>query len=236
MPVSEETIRELAALGQVVLQYEDLPSALDEICRIAVRAVPGADGASLTSLGEGGPGAVAASDEWARSLDELQYEEHEGPCLDAARTSAIFRIRDTAAETRWPSYMPRALELGARSTVSLPMTAETRVIGALNVYSKEVDRFDAEAVSIAEIIAAHASLASQVAASLFQHKALAEQLREAMNSRAVIEQAKGVIMATRHCDADAAFRILVEQSNFENRKVREVADELVRQQSQPRGT
>jgi GAF domain-containing protein len=200
------------------------------ICGISVAAVPGAVGASITSFTEGGPKAVAASDAWSQSLDEVQHAEHEGPCLDAARTGLVFRVRSTEAEPRWPSYMPRAVQMGVGSMVSLPMTSEVKTIGALNLYSREVDAFTAEQVSAAEIIAGHASLASQVAATVFHHKQLGENLRAAMASRAAIEQAKGIIMATTGCGAEEAFALLVRQSQHENRKLREIAEELVQRQ------
>ncbi|HVV37802.1 MAG TPA: GAF and ANTAR domain-containing protein [Acidimicrobiales bacterium] len=211
-----------------MLRHENLPSALDEICSIAVQSVPGAEGASLTSFSEAGPHAAAASDEWARTLDETQFVEREGPCLDAARSGFVFRVRDATAEARWPSYMPRAAKLGLRSMLSVPLTSEAKLIGALNLYSRQTDRFESEDVSLAEVIAGHASLAGQVAAALFQHKALADQLREAMASRATIEQAKGIIMVTRQCNPDDAFKTLVEQSQHENRKLRDVATDIVR--------
>jgi GAF domain-containing protein len=231
MAFPEEALGVLTELSEVALAFEHVNDAQAEICRIAERAIQGAEGASLTSISERGPGAVAASNEWAKSLDEVQFAEHEGPCLDAARSGFIFRVRDTKEDGRWPSYMPRAVEIGARSMVSLPLTTETKVTGALNVYSRSVDAFDAEHVSVAELIAGHASLASRVAASLHQHKELTAQLREAITSRALIEQAKGVIMTTTRCDAEAAFKILVEQSQSENRKVREIAEEIVARQS-----
>ncbi len=81
MALPDECVRELTALSGVVLAHDDLSGALDEICRIAVRAVPSAAGASLTTFSHAGPGAAAASDDWAQSLDEMQYAEHEGPCL-----------------------------------------------------------------------------------------------------------------------------------------------------------
>jgi len=224
--VTDEALRELTALAGVVLAQTDLQATLREICRIATRAVPGADGASVTTFPEGRPGALA-SDQWAQSLDELQYEEHEGPCLDAFRTGTAFRVRDLAADGRWPSYLPRAVAKGARSMVSTPMAAEGNLIGALNLYSRGVDAFDAEAASVAEIVAAHAGLASQVSAAFFGHRTLAEQLTEAMQSRAVIEQAKGVLMAVHNCSADAAFERLVRLSQNSNRKLRAVADEIV---------
>ena len=236
MELPEDTIAELLSLAGVALAHADVDDALDQVCRIAERAVPETDGASLTSFTPTGPKAVAASNDWAEALDEMQYVEHEGPCLDAARTGLVFRVRDVSTETRWPSYMPRALEQGATSMVSLPMTMESKTMGALNVYSRKVDAFGPAEVSLAEVIAGHASLATQVTATLQGQRDLAEQLRMAMASRAAIEQAKGIIMATTRCRPDDAFQRLVEQSQHEQRKLRDVAAGLVAQyQPEPRG-
>lgn len=230
MELDEQTMGELLALAGVALAHDDLSGALRQICEIADRAMTKADGVSLTAFEASGPDAVAASNEWAERLDRLQYDEHEGPCLDGARSGALFRVRDMEREPRWPSYMPRAVELGAASMVSVPMTVESKTVGALNVYSREVDAFAADDVSVIEIVAGHASLAAQVSATLSGQRALADELRKAMASRATIEQAKGIIMATVGCDPDIAFRRLIEQSQHENRKLREIADELVQRQ------
>jgi GAF domain-containing protein len=217
---------ELIALAGVVLMHQDLPETLAEVSRIAVRAIPGADGASVTIVSGGKPEAIA-SDEWSRGFDELQYTEQEGPCLDAYRTGNAFRIRDLGTDQRWPSYAPRAVEHGARSMLVQPLTAKSMTIGALNVYGRESDAFDAEAAAIAAIVAAHAGLASQVATAFFGHRQLAENMTDAMRSRAVIEQAKGIIMATVQCDADTAFQELVRASRQSNRKLRVVAETFV---------
>jgi GAF domain-containing protein len=227
MALPDTSLRELIRLSGVVLAQDDLSSTLDEICRIAVSVVPGADGASITSFSDGRPVAGAASDQWSRALDEAQYEEHEGPCLDCAKTGAVYRVRDLTVEPRWPSYGPRAVERGVRAAVSLPMTADGRLLGALNLYAEQPDVFDAEAVSLGEVLAAHAGLASQVAGAFFHHRDLALQLREAMGSRAEIEQAKGILMGARRCTADEAFAVLTELSQRSNRKLREVARALV---------
>lgn len=226
MSLSEESLDALTALAGVVLTQSDLVSTLVEICRIAAKAVPNAEGASITTFPQGRPGALG-DDAWARTLDELQYAEHEGPCLDAFRTGNAFRVRDLAAEGRWPSYVPRAVEQGARSMMSMPMAAEGNVIGALNVYARQPDAFDAQAAAVADIVAAHAGLASQVSTAYFGHRALAEQLSEAMQSRAAIEQAKGVVMAANGCTPDEAFALLVRQSQSTHRKLRDVAEEVV---------
>jgi hypothetical protein len=115
-------------------------------------------------------------------------------------------------ETRWPFYVARAAQRGACSMVSLPMAAEGRVPGALNVYSREPDALGAEAVSVCELIAAQAGIATQVAALFFRHRDLGVQLRTAMQSRAVIEQAKGNLMGARRCSDREAFQLLVQLS------------------------
>ncbi len=226
MAVSQEALEELAALAGVVLMAPDLSETLGEICRIATRAVPNAEGASVTTLGEGTPAAVA-SDAWAKDLDEMQFVEHEGPCLDAFRTGNVFRVRDFNSDTRWPSYSMRALERGAVSVISLPLSAQGSLVGALNLYARRPDAFDAEAASVAQVVAGHVGLASQVSAAFFRHRDLAEQLAEAMRSRAVIEQAKGVLMAQRQCDAETAFDFLRTASQNRNRKLRDLAADVV---------
>jgi GAF domain-containing protein len=223
----EESLQELMRLAGVVLSHEDIHTALNEVCQIAARAIPGAEAASLTAINERGPSAVAASDEWAWSLDEIQFEELEGPCLDAARSGVVFRIRDTEKEPRWPNYMPRAAERGTRSMVSLPVSVESKTTGALNVYARSPDVFGPVEVSVAEVIAGHASLVSQTAAALFRHKEIALQLQEAMTSRAVIEQAKGILMSAGRCTAEQAFELLVEASQRRNVKLRDVAARVV---------
>ncbi len=181
----------------------------------------------MTTFEDGRPAVMAADDDWARSLDELQYEEREGPCMDAARTGNVFRVRDLADDTRWPFYAPRAVELGARSMVSLPMSSEGKLVGALNVYARQPSRFTSEEVALGELIAAQAGVAIQVAASFFRHRDLAVQMQTALTSRARIEQAKGVLMGARGCTEDEAFQLLVSLSQESNRKLRDVADALV---------
>jgi transcriptional regulator with GAF, ATPase, and Fis domain len=226
MPDANDYAGTLTELAGVALAHSNLEDALDAICRIAARALPAADGASLTTESAGVPSA-RASDDWAQSLDELQYDEHEGPCLDAMRIGNVFRIDDLPTDPRWPSYAPKAGAAGARSALSIPASMDGRVIAALNVYSRSQQAFDADSVSVAQVIAAHAGLAAQVTTAFHRHRDLAEQLREAMQSRAMIEQAKGMIMLRDRCDAEAAFRTLVRASQHSNTKLRDVAQLVV---------
>lgn len=226
MTVSDDALDALTQLAGIVLVANDLSNTYVEMCRIAVRAVPPAVGASVTTYPEGRPAAVA-SDRWAQELDELQFEEQEGPCLDAYRTGNSFRVRDFEAEKRWPFYSEQAASKGASSMVSVPLTAQGNVVGALNLYSRSADAFDAEASAMAHVVAGHVGLASQVSAAFFRHRDLAEQLADALTSRAVIEQAKGALMADRRCGAEEAFAILRDMSQRNHRKLRDVARDIV---------
>lgn len=177
MAFSEDSLRRLSSLAGAVLAQDDLHSTLVEITRLPVDLWSHCDGASLTTIEDGAPAVGAADSEWARSLDELQFQEREGPCMDAARTGNVFRVRDLAVDTRWPFYAPRAVAVGARSMVSLPMSSEGKVVGALDLYSREPGRFSAEDVSLGELMAAQAGVAMQVAASFFRHRDLAAQMQ-----------------------------------------------------------
>jgi len=227
MSLSAETALELARLAGLVLTAPDLDTALVEVTRVTVRAVGPCDGASLTMRERGQPSAPIADGDWAVELDRLQFAEQEGPCLDCLREGSPMRVRDLAGDARFPNYGPKAAACGAASALSVPLTADGRTVGALNLYSRRTDAFDRDAVGVTELLAAHASLAVQAATAYYSSRDLAEQMRQAMEGRAVIEQAKGVLIAQHRCTADEAFTRLVEASQRSNRKLRDVAAALV---------
>jgi GAF domain-containing protein len=229
--LSYDTALELAQLAGLVLTEPDVSAALTRVTHVAVAVVPACDGASLTMRRAGVPDAPAASGDWALGLDELQFAEQEGPCLDCLREGSVLRSRDLAADERFPSYGPRAAERGARSTLSLPLAADGRTVGALNLYSRQVDAFDRDALGLGELLAAHAALAVQAAMAYYSSRDLAAQMRSAMASRALIEQAKGVLVEREGISPERAFDRLVEQSQTSNRKLRDNAALLVDQAS-----
>ena len=218
---------ELAQLAGLMLTAPDLDAALVEITRLSTALVDSADGCSVTMRTHGVPTAPAASDDWATELDKLQFVEQEGPCLDCLREGTVIRVRELSSDTRFPSYGPRAAALGAVSALSVPLAADGRTVGALNLYARDNDAFGAEELAFGQVLAAHASLAIQAASAYYSSRDLAEQMRQALDSRAVIEQAKGVIMARSGCTAEEAFHLLVQQSQAQNMKVRDIAQQLV---------
>lgn len=231
MALTYETAHELTQLAGLVLSEPDVDAALTRVTQVAVSIVDVCDGASLTMRRAGVPDAPASSDEWALGLDELQFAEQEGPCLNCLREGSVMRVRHLDTDERFPSYGPRAAERGALSALSIPMAADGRTVGALNLYSRARDAFGREELALGELLTAHAALAVQAAVAYYSSRDLAEQMQSAMGSRALIEQAKGVLVARERIPPDAAFERLVGLSQAANRKLRDIAAELVTEAS-----
>jgi GAF domain-containing protein len=217
----------LSELGRVNLAQTDLDGVLAHVAGVAKRALPGAHEVSVTLVHDRGAHTAAFTGRLALLLDEWQYSRGEGPCLTAAREGDAVSVPDFADERRWPEWTRHALTTDARSSLSVGMPIQYQVNGALNVYGTMARAFDEEAVRVAHTFADYAAVTIANAHLYTTTANLAEHLRTAMESRAVIEQAKGIVMGERHCDADAAFAILTKVSQDSNRKLRDVAATLV---------
>jgi GAF domain-containing protein len=216
-----------AELGRIKLSDTDLDGVLGKIAGLARRAIPGADEVSVTLVRGSGAHTAAFTGDVALALDELQYEMGHGPCLDAAASSATLSVPEMSSETRWPGWARRSLDVGVSSSLSIGIPIQDAVTGALNVYATKPRAFDDDAVALAQTFAGYAAVALANAHLYDATAVLAEQMRAAMESRAVIEQAKGIIMAERRCTADDAFKILTKLSQESNRKLRDVSAALV---------
>lgn len=226
-----DSVRELSSL---LISEETLKTALDRVTKLSKEAIPGTEAVGITLVrgGESRDVANAAetaaySDERVVPIDEAQYETKQGPCLQAIQDNETFTIDDLEQEQRWPLFREKAFEKGLRSSMSIPLAVGDRTIGALNMYAFTERAFQNTDLGLAKTFAAQAaiSLANvQVYESAVQ---LSEHLSEAMKTRAVIEQAKGMIMLERHCSADEAFETLVAASQSRNKKLRDIAQEVV---------
>jgi GAF domain-containing protein len=215
-------------LGKIVLGDKPLPQILEHVLRIAQRVLGTAD-ASITLIANDRPSTVAFTSDRAVALDERQYEAERGPCLDAAASGDVISVPKMASDTRWKSFSESALKQGIGSSLSIPLPIQRQVLGALNLYGAEPDAFDDEMAHLARTFAGHAAVAV-ANAQLYESTALlAEQMQQAMATRAVIEQAKGILMREYSCDADEAFDRLVRMSQESHHKLREVAQLLVDQ-------
>ena len=217
-----------ARLGRLKLDESDLNGVLETVADLAKRTIPGAAEVSVTLVRSQKAQTAAFTGDLALRLDESQYETGRGPCLDASAAASTISVPDMTGERRWPHWTASARENGVGSSVSIGLPIQDTVTGALNIYATEPNAFDSDAVVVARTFASYAAVALANAHLYDATATLAQQLQAAMESRAVIEQAKGIIMSDRRCTADEAFAILTKLSQDTNRKVRDVASALVR--------
>jgi putative methionine-R-sulfoxide reductase with GAF domain len=225
-----------AQLGRIKLGETDLNGVFSQIAGLAKRAIPGASEVSVTLVPAKGAYTPAFTGDLALALDESQYELGHGPCLDAARSTSTQHIVDMTAESRWPDWTVRACEAGAHCSLSIGLPVQEAVTGAVNVYATKPDAFDEDAVAVA-VAQTFASYAEVAMANAYLYNAkttLAQHMEIAMRSRAVIEQAKGIIMGDRRCTAEEAFTILSKLSQDTNHRLRDVAVALVKRSTTPK--
>ncbi len=221
---SQDAFEELA---RIALADHSLDTVMDKLAALSKRTIPGASEVSVTIVEPGKATTAACTGDLALRLDERQYDRGYGPCLDCIAGGEPIQIDSMSSETRWRDYTTEAARHGAGSSLSIPVPVQREVSAALNVYSTEEHAFDPESVELSQTFAAYAGVAL---ANMHLYEAqgkVAEQLQAAMQSRAVIEQAKGMLMAERRCGAKQAFDILVQLSQQSNRKLRDVAQALV---------
>jgi GAF domain-containing protein len=220
-----DLFRDLAAVS---LADRPLEEVLSEITRIATGGIPGAESTSITLIKGDKAYTAAHHGDMALAADELQYAKGNGPCMDAGRGGVLLRIDDVRTEERWPDYVAHVQQVGVRSSLSVPLPYQGTTIGALNMYSTKPEAFATPqaleaGLETAEVVA----VAVANAEAHWQLSEQARHLRLAMESRAVIEQAKGVLMAQRQLTAEQAFEVLREASQRYNRKLRDIAVGIV---------
>jgi GAF domain-containing protein len=217
----------LRALAGIIAGDSSQDAVLRRTCDVTKTVISGAASVSVTVLDGAQPRTAAASDDLALNADEVQYASDSGPCLDAVRQMTTVLVPDMDGESRWPAYVARTMPLGVRGSLSLPLGIEEGVVGALNIYATSARAFDEEAVELATDLAEYAGIVATTADQYNRATTLVDQMQRAMESRAVIEQAKGILMAQRHCTAEEAFEVLVRLSQETHRKLRELAEALV---------
>jgi len=215
-----------AELGRIKLSETDLDGVLHQVATLAKRTIPGVDEASVTLIRGKSPHTAAFTGDLALSMDERQYEQG-GPCVDAANSAATISVSDLTGDQRWPDYIPQALDAGVLSSLSVGLPVHESVTGALNLYATKPEAFDEDAVKLAQTFSGYAAVALANAHLYDATATLAQHMQAAMEHRAVIEQAKGILMAERHCTSDEAFAILSTLSQHSNRKLHAVATALV---------
>jgi GAF domain-containing protein len=216
-----------AELSKLVVGETPLSQVLARVAQLAQECVPGAEEVSVTLLEGDQARSAAFTGKLAATLDERQYEGGFGPCIDAAQTGQVVRIDDTTADELYPDFAATAARQGVRSSVSVGMPMPQRILGGINVYRFDEGVLDEDAEQTLQTFAAYAAVALANHSLYASSMTLSANLQVAMQSRAVIEQAKGVLVASLHCTPEEAFVHLAKQSQHANRKLREIAAEIV---------
>jgi GAF domain-containing protein len=227
--VGDDAERTLVELVGLLPEDESYEETLQRVVDLARQTIPGCDSASVTMLtsGKGGGTTVVRTDGLAQRVDEYQYRQDSGPCLDAARTNVTVEVVSMTGEERWGPYPSEAIRHGVHSSLSIPLAVRGEAIGALNLYSGTDRAYTDAAREVGRLFGAQAAVAVANAQVYDASRRRAEQMQEAMRSRAVIEQAKGILMAERGCDEATAFDLLRAASQRQNVKLRDVAQRLV---------
>lgn len=220
----------LAEVSGVLTSVDETHDYLVRVVHAVRQHVAGCDEVGVTLLIDGRPSTFAYTTVTTLEIDAVQYQLDEGPCLEAARerTEVAATLGDAGdAQERWPAFAAAVRRDGMQALMALPLVSGDVCVGALNLYSRTPHAFDAFEASVARVAAARAADAIVAVSELDGARRLAGQLEQAMASRAVIEQAKGVLMALRGIDEHEAFEWLRGTSQNQNVKVRSLAEQVV---------
>lgn len=211
-------------LAGLILSEESVSGLLEIIVGLATASIPGVSGSSISLLRDGPRFETSnASSAQVRHIDESQYSQREGPCVEAIRSGQEVKVALPVGA--WPSFSQRALEAGIHSVLSLPLRVRDRTTGALNLYSRE-ESLTNPAMDAARALAQQAAVVMANAAALMSAELTNRHLREALESRDLIGQAKGILMARQGISADQAFDLLRHNSQQSGRKLKDLAAEI----------
>jgi GAF domain-containing protein len=210
------------------LSGNGLEGVLADVAELATATVPDADGASVASVRNGRAETFAATDNAVRRADEAQYGNDQGPCVEAGHDGEIHLSQHLPNDPRWPALADAAEEVGLGSVLAVPIpNGGEGPVGTLNLYARRPDAFADEDTRSAVGLAKYAGYAIATARERDEARRLAQQLAEAMQSRGVIDQAIGILMARENCDPERAMQMLRTASQRANVKVRDIAERLV---------
>lgn len=225
----------LVSLGESITDEDDLATTLERVAEVAHEVIDGADCAGVTVDFGGRTYTAAYTDGRTLLVDEEQYAAGEGPCLHASRTRETVRVDVDEATDRWPGFTESARAEGIRSFLAAPLFVDDRTLGALNLYGCGPAAFDDVDADVLELLTGTVSRAIGEFARFKSARDAAEALERALETRAPIEQAKGMLMALHRIDAHQAFELLRKQSQTTNTRLRDVAVDLVERLSAATG-
>ena len=219
--------RSLGELSTLLVSDQSIDDVLTRVADLAVEAVPPARFAGITMMVDGRVTTQTFTDPTCPEIDQAQYESGRGPCLEAFRTGSVIVVDSLERDDRWPEFAVAAIAHEVRSTLSLPLLSGESSVGALNFYAAEEGGFGNAEAQVGRLFAAQATVVLVNAQAYWGARLRSEHLEQALVGREVIDMAKGIIMNAIGCGPDEAFDALVKQSQQENRKLRDIAADIV---------
>jgi len=220
-------LRTLSRFAVVLPVRYDLEGTLTELAE-SVTEVLGLSGSGVTMAEDGRLRFVAAVSQASGDLERNQEEQQAGPCRDAYDTGEVVRVTDVREESaRWPEFSATASGLSVAGVAGIPMLLADEIIGALNLYSTEPRQWSEEDIAVARVLADVATSYVVNASKLRQQEQLSEQLQEALESRVIIEQAKGITAQQNTVSVDRAYQMMRRHARNNNANLRMVAEAIV---------
>jgi GAF domain-containing protein len=221
--IDREYTNELSTAGTILAELYEAPAEalLQRVVDCAVELIDCDASATALLRDRREVEEAAFTSERSKRAALLQLELDGGPCLTAMANGGVIRVDDTHTDSRWPRWCAAVADLGVRSSVSVSVTSgDARSLGSLFVYSGRADAFDDEDVAAIRILAAHAAIAVRHS----RRQSLAERV---VDTRTQIGQAEGILIAAAGVTADEAFALLVDCAQVTQRKLRDIAAEVV---------
>jgi signal transduction protein with GAF and PtsI domain len=223
----ERLVQVLTEFTRTIVNPFDPDELLDQLIRHTLSVLDAGAAGLMLADSNGGLQFAAASGQRAAEMEKVQEGSKTGVCYHAFTTNHVVIANDLDDLQRWPDYTDRALELGFGSVLGVPLNASGQTIGVLNVYREEAGVWTERDVEVCEVLAAMGASYILSGSQLRAQHDLADSLQRALTSRVVIEQAKGILMATEDVDAGTAFETIRKAARDNNRKLRDVAQEIV---------
>jgi GAF domain-containing protein len=224
-PTSVPTV-EFAEMARALFSARSVNETLGQVVSLAVATIEGCDLAGIFLVDGDVVTTPVRTEAVVEEVDALQHLTAEGPCLEAIREGVTFYADDLADDPRWPRFGPEAIKRGVRSLLALPLFVNG-TLGALNLYARYPRAFGVVDRARGLLLAALAALAYSAAKTHEDQDLLTANLYGALATREVIGQAQGILMERERITADQAFDVLRRASQHLNRKLREVAADLV---------
>ncbi|MGB6058077.1 MAG: GAF and ANTAR domain-containing protein [Microthrixaceae bacterium] len=218
----------VVALHQLVETEENLTHSLQRCADLARFAVPGANSVGVTLRVDNSGSTVAYNGESATALDQAQYTDNLGPCLESFREDRMIYVERIATEVaRWPTFVREAEKLGIQSSLSMPLHSEDKPVGALNMYACDEIAFSDETIDAARMFAVQASVAITNAEVYWRTKHLADNLSKALDGRDLVGQAKGILMREHGISSEEASERIENAARERDIKVTDLARQII---------